>query len=70
MTQFLLMNIEVPADPPLRFVQVPQGGIPAFRYVKCTTQFHVTCKLAEAHLDPTACVIDRDVEEHQAKTDS
>ncbi|KAK4829842.1 hypothetical protein QYF61_006852 [Mycteria americana] len=48
---------EVHTRPLLQLVQVPLDGLPSLRYVNCTTQLGVICKLAEGALNPTVYVL-------------
>lgn len=51
--------------PLFEHVQVHLDGIPSFYCIKCTTQLGIIGKLAEDALNPTAYVINKDVEEHK-----
>ena len=46
-----------------RPVEVPLDGFPSFCRINCTPQLGALCKLAKGMLNPTVCVIDKDIEE-------
>ncbi|PKU33886.1 neuropilin and tolloid-like protein 1 [Limosa lapponica baueri] len=50
--------------PLLKLFQVPLSGILSLRFVNCTTQLGVTCKLAKGALDPTVYVIDEYIKQY------
>jgi len=53
-----------------KFVQVPLDGMPSFCCINCTTQLDGTSKLVDGALDPTVCIINKNIEEHwHSKTD-
>jgi len=58
---------EILIGPVLELVPVPLDGILSFHYTSCTTQLGVVCKLAEATLNPTVNVIDKDAEDHRSQ---
>lgn len=42
-------------------------GVPSFCFLNCIAQLGAICKPAEDALDPTVCVIEEDIEEHQSE---
>ena len=51
-------------------VQVLLDDIPSFCHFNCTSQLDVISKLAKGALDPTAYVVDKDVEQQQSQVRS
>ncbi|TRZ26218.1 hypothetical protein HGM15179_000830 [Zosterops borbonicus] len=58
---------EVHTIPPLHPVKLLFGGISSLQRVDCTTQLSVTRKLAEAALNPTVHVTNKDVKQCQSQ---
>ncbi|KAJ7403321.1 hypothetical protein BTVI_78228 [Pitangus sulphuratus] len=56
-----------PMDPLLKFVQVLLNGIPSFYCVNNTAHLPVIFKFAENVLNPTVCVIDKDIKEYKSQ---
>jgi len=69
--QHLVFGIVKPhsvlAGPLFKTVWVLLDGISPFCFINCTTQLSVISKTDEGMLNPIACVVDRDVEEHQCQ---
>ena len=55
---------EVHACPLLELVQVPLDGISSLQCVDHSTQLGVICKFSEGALNPTVCVIDKDIKQY------
>jgi len=52
---------EIHTGPLFELVQVPLDDIPSLRRVSHTTQLGVICKLGEAALNATVCVVDENI---------